>query len=199
MDINDLSKVNSLWRKIYPYLVSQIMVSYNRGSGSVLELGPFSGGISLELARSYPGLKITIADESFQVTEYLRQEIATLGFLDYIKVKITELKHLIFKDSRFDLVIFRGAFFFLDQEGNMLREIFRVLKEDGMAFVGGGYGKDTPQELIDEIADESRVLNNRLGRKWSSIEDLEGMVKESELSDKCKIEEEGGVWLNIRK
>ena len=56
-----------MWRKTYPYLVAQIMEGYRRDSGSVLELGPFSGGISLELARLYPGFDITIADESAEV------------------------------------------------------------------------------------------------------------------------------------
>ena len=73
------------------------------------------------------------------------------------------------------------------------------MKDGGMAFVGGGYGKGVPQELVAEIADESRELNERLGRRRVSLEELEKMVRESDLTDNCKIEEEGGLWLNIRK
>jgi len=47
----------------------------------------------------------------------------------------------------------------------ILKEIYRVLKPGGLAFVGGGYGKDVPQALIDEIAEESRILNDALGRR----------------------------------
>ena len=169
MDANDIKRVNSLWGKVYPYLASQVMDSYRRDSGSVLELGPFSGGISRELARLYPGLNITIADE------------------------------LSGDDSQFDLIIFRGAFFFLNEKKNLLREVFRVLKAGGLAFVGGGYGKGIPQEIIDEIADESRELNEKLGRRWVSIEELEELIRKSGLTDHCQIEEEGGVWLVIRK
>ena len=82
---------------------------------------------------------------------------------------------------------------------NLLQEVFRVLKDEGMAFIGGGFGKGTPQELVDEIADESRELNNRLGRPWVSIEELEEMIRKSELTDKGKIVEDGGLWLNIEK
>ena len=169
MDANDIKRVNSLWGKVYPYLASQVMDSYRRDSGSVLELGPFSGGISRELARLYPGLNITIADE------------------------------LSGDDSQFDLIIFRGAFFFLNKKGDLLREIFRVLKNGGTAFVGGGYGKGVPQEIINEIADESRELNEKLGRRWVSIEELGELIRKSGLVDNCKIEEEDGVWLVIRK
>ena len=50
---------------------------------------------------------------------------------------------------------------------NLLQEVFRVLKDGGMAFIGGGFGKGTPRELIDEIADESRQLNaRRMSRRF---------------------------------
>lgn len=199
MDIDLLKQVNSLWRKIYPYLALQIMTTYRKHSGSVLELGPFAGGISLELAKLYSGFKVTIAAESSEVVEYLKKEIAASGLSQDIEIKKTDLDHLVFDDAQFDLVIFRGAFFFLDQKGNILREIFRVLKEGGRGFVGGGYGKDIPPELIDEIADESRELNNRLGRKRISITELEEVIKKSQLTDKCKIEIEGGLWLVVKK
>ena len=199
MDMNDLKRVNSLWKKIYPYLAAQIMESYHKDFGTVLELGPFSGGISVALAKLHPKLNITIADEAPEVLEYLRHEISTSGLSGNIGVEKTNTDQLAFDGSQFDLVVFRGAFFFLDQKGVILQEVFRVLKEGGIAFVGGGFGKGTPRELIDEIADESRVLNDKLGRRRVSITELEDMVRASGLANKCMIEEAGGVWLNIRK
>lgn len=199
MDMNDLKRVNSLWAKIYPYLAAQIMENYLRDFGTVLELGPFSGGISVALARLHSKLDITIADESSEVLEYLSQEISASGLAGKIGVEKTKIDQLAFDGSQFDLVIFRGAFFFLDQKGIILLEVFRVLKEGGIAFVGGGFGKGTPIEFINEIADESRVLNDRLGRRRFSTTELGEMIRESGLTDKCKIEEAGGVWLNIRK
>jgi len=81
----------------------------------------------------------------------------------------------------------------------MLREIYRVLKEDGLAFVGGGYGKDTPQALIDEIAEESRDLNDRLGRKRVTEEEVKTMVNKAGLTSHAEIEKNGGLWLLIYK
>jgi len=51
---------------------------------------------------------------------------------------------LTFNDNSFDLVILRGAFFFIMERPMILAEIFRVLNPRGLAFVGGGYGKDIP-------------------------------------------------------
>ena len=199
MNIDDLEQLDRLWQKIYPYVASQIMEVYQRDYGSVLELGPFSGGISLELAQSYPRLAITIGAESPAVVEYLKKEIAVSGLSEHITVERTDLDHLKFMDAQFDLVILRGAFFFLEDRAGLLGEIVRVLKGGGMAFVGGGYGKGTPQELIEEIADQSRELNKKLGRKRISREELEEIVRKSELADLCEIEEEGGLWIIIRK
>ena len=199
MNIDDIEQLDRLWKKLYPYVAAQIMECYQRDYGSVLELGPFSGGISLELARSYPRIAITIGAESPAVIEYLRRKIALSGLSKRITVEETGLEHLQFVDAQFDLVILRGAFFFLKDRVGLLGEIMRVLKAGGMAFVGGGYGKGTPEELIDEIGDRSRELNKRLGRKRVSKEELEEIVRESDLADLCSIEEEGGLWITIRK
>jgi SAM-dependent methyltransferase len=199
VDLRELKSVNDLWRKIYPYLAIQVMEYYGRKHGEVLELGPFSGGISVELARFHPGLNITIAVHDPGVVDYLRREIEGAALSRKVEVDFSELDHLAFDDCLFDLVVFRGAYFFLDEEGKILREIYRVLKGHGLAFIGGGYGKNTPQALIDEIADQSRELNDRLGRRRVTEHDLRNMVNKAGLTSQARIEEEGGLWLVIQK
>jgi len=181
MVLEDLIQVNRLWRKIYPYLAMQTAGIYRRDCGDVLELGPFSGGISLELAGRYPGLNITIADNSSEVLNYFNEEIRSAGLTANIRTRKTGLNPLVFNDAEFDLVIVRGAFFFLDEDGNILREIFRVIR------------------IIDEIAEESRVLNDRLGRKRVRIQGLEQIISRARLTDNCRIVEEGGLWVIVRK
>jgi ubiquinone/menaquinone biosynthesis C-methylase UbiE len=199
MDLKDLEKVNDLWNKIYPYLAAHVMGLYGKSYGEVLELGPFSGGISMELARLHPGLSITIAAQDPGVVDYLQKAISGAGLKRKIELIRSELDDIDFADCSFDLVIFRGAYFFLDEEGKILREIYRVLKEDSLAFIGGGYGKNTPQALIDEIADESRDLNDRLGRKRLTERGVTTLVNKADLASHIRIEKEGGLWLAIQK
>lgn len=199
MDLSILKNVNELWSKIYPYLAVQVMEYYGKSYGDVLELGPFAGGISVELAMLHPGLNITIAAQDSGMVDFLLKEIEGAGLNRKIELKCCELDNLVFADSLFDLVVFRGAYFFLDEEGKFLREIYRVLKQDGLAFIGGGYGKNTPQALIDEIADESRDLNDRLGRKRVTVDEVKNMADKSGWSDHARIEKEGGLWLVIKK
>ena len=123
MDLRNIKRVNDLWSRIYPYLAIQVMEYYGRSHGEVLELGPFSGGISVELTRLHPELSITIAAQDPGVVDYLRKEIEGAGLNRKMEVVWSELDNLVFADYLFDLVIFRGAYFSLDEEGKILREI----------------------------------------------------------------------------
>ncbi|MDP2718726.1 MAG: class I SAM-dependent methyltransferase [Dehalococcoidia bacterium] len=199
MDIVKLRQINGLWNNIYPYLASQVMDTYKNDTGKVLEIGPFSGGISRELARLYPGLEIVIADNSPQVIKYLKEEVSNSGLSGRIDVRVTDPANLIFADGSFDLVICRGYLFFINFGEQLLREVYRVVKKDGLGYVGGGYGSGCPGELKDGIGEESRELNESLGRKHLSLQDIAKLVKGAGLESKCSIEEDGGVWLNIRK
>ncbi len=175
------------------------MQSFGRTSGNALELGSFAGGISYEMAHLYPQLEIVIADERADYLAYLRQELFSRKLSSQVKLLNMNLDGLLFPDDSFDLVILRGAFFFIMDRPQILTEIFRVLRPGGLAFVGGGYGKDIPQALIDEIADESRLLNDRLGRRRVKKEELQQLLSSLGLKNNSRIVEEGGIWLEIRK
>ena len=55
------------------------MEGYGRTYGRVLELGPFSGGISFDLAARYPALEFTLADDNGEYLDVLNEEIARRG------------------------------------------------------------------------------------------------------------------------
>ena len=75
----------------------------------------------------------------------------------------------------------------------------RILKEGGLAFIAGGYGKDTPQALMDEIAEESRDLNESPGRKRVTEEEIKHMVNKAGLRSHAGVEKEGRWWLLLHK
>jgi len=82
---------------------------------------------------------------------------------------------------------------------NLLDEIFRIMKQGGLAFIGGGHGRGVPQHIINEIANDLRTLHGKLGGRYLSIADLNRVVSRSSIKDKYLIKEDGGKWLNIRK
>jgi len=195
--LKNIKRINHLWKEVYPFLASVIMDDFGRHSGRVLEIGPFSGGLSIELARLYPDLDITITTWQANEIESIENEIADAGLSDRIGVIKPGRDAFDFADEYFDLIICRGALFFLDKK--LLLDSFCMLAKNGLAFIGGGYGKKTPQHVIDTIHDESHLLNQSLGKRWIKKSNLESLLKETGLTDYCRIEEEGGLWLIIRK
>jgi len=194
-----LISVNDLWREVYPYLASQVTAAYGRTSGRVLEMGPFSGGISYELAVRHTGLEFTLANDHKGYLAHLKHEIERRNLGRRMEVLNAPLDNLPFEDAAFDLVMLRGAFFFIMDRPRILSEIYRVLAPGGLAFVGGGYGAGIPQTVIDSIAAESRNLNDRLGRRRVTLDELKALVASQGLTEATQISQEGGVWLLVRK
>ena len=191
MNVEIISRLNVLWRPIYPWLATWIGQWVPAKRAWVLELGIFSGGISDSLMTLYPDIKTICLMPQENVAKNISD-----SFESNFKTVISLMSALPFRDP-FDLAIFRGAFFFLTPE--IILEAHRVLKPGGHALLGGGYGPLTPPEEIAEIADESKRLNYLLGKKWLSREMLEEMVRETGLMRYSQILEEGGLWLLLKK
>jgi probable selenium-dependent hydroxylase accessory protein YqeC len=197
MDPLLIEKINRLWEPIYPPLSRFVLDLFGCTKGDVLELGPFAGGIAREFLSLSPEFRVVLADSSPDIFHDLQEEISETPLAQRIMIASSPLSPLIFLDQSFDLVVCRGAFFFLT--AGMLREIYRVLRPGGCALVGGGYGPLTPQVLIDEIAEESRQLNLLLGKSRMTQEDLAEMVQKASLQENAEISAEGGLWVILRR
>jgi len=77
--------------------------------------------------------------------------------------------------------------------------IYRTLRAGGMAFVGGGFGKFTPSEVINQIGKRSEQLNAALGKVKVTVENVKSQLVSSHLEEKCEITNEGGLWILMRK
>jgi len=114
-------------------------------------------------------------------------------------IKKIVLNRWFLSEQKFDLVFCRGAFFFLAPDVKIVPKIYDLLEKDGAAFWGGGYGRYTPDAVIEKIGDESRIKNNALGRRIYSVAQLETLLKLSDLADRSEIIEAGGLWVLMRK
>jgi probable selenium-dependent hydroxylase accessory protein YqeC len=197
MDPYVTQRINRIWGPIYPPLARFVADIYGRTEGDYLELGPFSGGITREILPLLPGLRAMVAIESPELRHALSNEIEDTPLARRIIIDLSPFVPLAFIDASYDLVVFRGAFFFLTPP--LLMEIYRVLRPGGVAIVGGGYGPATPSELINEIAEESKQLNLQLGKQWLSEAELKQMLEQASLSKEAEIIREGGLWVILRK
>ena len=189
MDAELITRLNRLWEPIYPHLAQWIEPWVHAETGHILEIGPFSGGIihSLLTRRSTLQGLMALSDSA------VARAIDT-SFGSPCPILLSPLEKMPLLPS-FDLIVCRGAFFFLTPE--IIRESARLLNSGGHALLGGGYGPLAPEEIISPIAAESKELNYRLGKIRLSRNELEKMVQKAGLETRSTILETGGLWLLI--
>ncbi len=159
MDPELITRLNTLWEPVYPHLARWIEPWIPENTGHILEIGPFSGGIIAALLKRRSTLQGLIALEEEDVAQTIRK-----SFGHFCPILLSPLAHLPLL-SIFNLVVCRGAFFFLNPE--IIKKSSRILTPGGHALLGGGYGPGTPGGIISPIAEESKDLNYRLGKKDS--------------------------------
>ncbi|MFQ5693851.1 MAG: class I SAM-dependent methyltransferase, partial [Nitrospinota bacterium] len=185
--------------RFYPYIARQILETYGRKSGRALELGPYAPGISAALARLAPELEITVADDTPGIHPHFADFLAKAGLRDRIRLEEADVEALPYDDGSYDLVYFRGALFFTWDPVKLLRESDRVLRPGGTALIGGGFGAETPNAEIDEIAPQARDLNRKLGKRVVRYEEAEAFAREAGVWERSRLDKRHGLWVVIRK
>jgi SAM-dependent methyltransferase len=199
MDIADIIEVNRLFGPFYPFVAKQIAEAYGRTEGLAIEVGPYCPGISVELAKLRPRLEIVVGDNRADTNDYFRQIVAESPVSDHIDVRLLDKFALPFPNGSVDLVICRGALFFWEEVPQMLTEFYRVVRPGGLVMAGGGFGAETPDELIEDNLERSRELNRRLAKKVLSDAEIEAILEETGLASHTTVDRRHGVWLAIRK
>ena len=193
-----IEELNLLWEPIRPYLVGQIEERYGRRDGQILEIGPFSGLI-FALAQKNIGQSFLIAAFRQAAIALYRQEARNRGLEDRVRIIQSDSSLIGIADDSVDLAIFRGALFFPTLFQVDFRAIYRTLRTGGIAFVGGGFGKYTPPEVISQIGKRSEQLNTAVGRVRVTVESVRDQVRACHLEGKCEITTDGGLWVVMKK
>ncbi len=193
-----IEELNSLWEPIRPFLARQIEELYGRKDGHILEIGPFSGLI-FTLAQKNVGQSFSIAVFPQTTIPLYRQEARKLRLEDRVGIIGSDSSLINIADDSIDLAIFRGALFFPSLFRVDFGAVYRALRPGGTAFVGGGFGKFTPPEVISQIGRRSEQLNAALGRVRVTVESVQDQVRSNHLEEKCDITTEGGLWVAMKK
>jgi hypothetical protein len=193
-----IEELNLLWEPIRPYLVRQIEELYGRRDGHILEIGPFSGLI-FALAQKNIGQSFLIAAFPQATIPRYRQEARKQSLEDRVRIIESDSSLINIEEGSVDLAIFRGALFFPGLFKVDFGAIYKTLSRRGVAFVGGGFGRHTPPEVISQIGERSEQLNAAMGRLRVTVESVRDQVQLGHLEEKCEISTEGGLWVVMRK
>src|SRR4030065_413476 len=181
-----IEELNLLWEPVRPFLARQIEELYGRRDGNILEIGPFSGLIFV-LAEKNVGQSFSIVAFPQAAISLYRQEARKRGLEDRVRIIESHSSLIGIADGSVDLAIFRGALFFPALFQVDFGAIYRTLNTAGIAFVGGGFGKHTPSEVISQIGKRSEQLNAAMGRVRITAERARGQVRLSHLEETRQI------------
>ncbi len=193
-----IQEINTLWETVYPHLARHIAEVYGRKGGTLLEAGPFCGVI-YDLVRQNMGDSFRIASFPPGMKGFYDGEILKRGMDGSIEVVESSQSLAGIDNGTVDLVVFRGALFFPSIFKVDYPAIRRVLRPGGTAFVGGGFGRHTPGDVIRPIAQLSRELNLRIGKVETTPEMIRQDLEASGVRDNFEITTEGGLWIVIKK
>jgi SAM-dependent methyltransferase len=187
-----------IFAPIYPVIARRILELAGIYRGRCLDLGCGGGHLGLAAAEWFEG-EIILLDSNPCALELAEKRIP---FRDRIRTLRADVHAMPLPEESADLILSRGAMWFWDKERS-LREIWRVLRPDGAAVIGGGYGtrelKAAIYERMSGVNGEDWSIRQKRTVEGHSPEDYALVLEETGLGRFEVIHEESGDWLVLRK
>ena len=129
--MNDLMSggLHRLWKDLFVKRVSPLP------SEAILDLAAGTGDISIRLLKaSHQTIRLFISDLSFKMLEIGEKRILDAGFVKNLSFVVTGAETLPFPDCTFDKITISFGLRNVSNRGQVLSEVFRVLKPNGQFF-----------------------------------------------------------------
>lgn len=126
-----------IFAPLYPFVAEKAINRSGISSGHLLDVGCGGGYLGLAVMErgEFHGTFLDINEESLRLAEKHLSEKGMEG-----RVVTGNVQDLPFEEGSFDLVVSRGSMPFWDDQEKAFEEIWRVLKPEGRAYIGVGYG-----------------------------------------------------------
>jgi len=200
MDVQEYNEkvMNGYFKKIYPVIASQIVDKTHVTQGECIDLGGGPGMLGISMAK-ITNLHITVYDLLKECVDLVSENSSKNG----VSNRVDALQGMAecmdcFKDNSIDLVISRGSIFFWENVEKGISEVYRVLKPDGWAYIGGGFGSvELKNEIMEKRnSDPGFKMKDRMREHASEcFEDVLTELKIDGYVDKS----EAGTWIIFQK
>lgn len=193
--------VKGAFAPIYPVIAKQIVDKCKITKGNCIDVGCGSGPLSIMLAK-ITDLDIYALDVSTKAIGLLKDKIETEGLSKRIKPMLNDAESMPFDDGFADLIVSRGSMFFWNDQAKAFKEIYRVLKPNGMAYIGCGFGT---VELFEEVKKKMEEIDpqwdeNRKKRlENDDASKIERILKKTKIPIHEIIDEDSEYWIILKK
>jgi len=127
-------KATKLAVESYYHQVAEEVVSvFNQGL--LLDLGTGPGNLPVEIIKRAPEIQIVGIDLSRRLIRMARSRAQRTNLSKHMSFEVANAANLRFDDESFDMVISTGMLHSLKKPSKVLKEIYRVLKQGGEAWI----------------------------------------------------------------
>jgi ubiquinone/menaquinone biosynthesis C-methylase UbiE len=130
-------------------MVSEFQLAEVEGIG--IDLGSGPGNLIIELCRRTQRMHWVNADINPHFFPIFLKAAEAAGVGDRVSAIFADAQALPFRDNYADVVVSRGSFHFWEDKKKSFSEIYRVLKSDGIAFIGRGFSQNLPLEVARKV------------------------------------------------
>jgi SAM-dependent methyltransferase len=177
----------------YISVAKTVAADYAPGATNCLDLGCGPGQLTLEVAKA-SGLEVTGLDIEPEAIDVAAQYAKACGLASRMHWVAADVHALPYADNSFDVVMSRGSIFFWRDQATALREIMRVLKPGGWAFLGGGSGRF----LSPEEAERTHQPTPRSFNFPFPLDNVPALMARAGIPHYRHITE-GGTWIEFQK
>ena len=117
----------------YSQVAEEIVSNFQ--SGVILDLGTGPGYLPIEIVRRAPDINIIGVDLSRKLIQMAKANAAKAGLSHQLSFEVGNSAGLRFDDDMFDMVISTGMLHSLKDPVGVFKEVYRVLKRGGQAWI----------------------------------------------------------------
>ena len=195
--------MKNIFDKIYPLLARQLFNDYKIATGICLDVGSGAGRLGIELAK-LTSLKMYLLDINTQAITVASKNICARGISNRVSAVQGSVQKLPFANNSVNLIVSRGSIFFWKDKSQGVREIYRILKPGGIAFIGGGVSRYLSQKerRIFTQWREGELAEKGEKGKWHELRSPDYFRRLLEDADTLNFKiilDPPGLWAEIKK
>lgn len=156
----------------YSYVVKDVLKYCEPEKGFWVDLGAGKGQVAIPLIEATDNPVVMLDPNAEAMKEGLeRARRQYLG--NRLSAVVGVAEDMPFPDNSVDLVVSRGSIFFWDDRAQGLREVYRVLRPGGKAYIGGGAGSGYPEEATRKLIESRKnKMRGEDAEKWKRFVEL---------------------------
>jgi ubiquinone/menaquinone biosynthesis C-methylase UbiE len=188
---------------MYPLIAEQILSRTKIRSGTCLDAGAGPAPLAIALVMK-SDLSVITLDSSPRMQSLIVKNIRAFCLEEKIQPVLGDIHAIPVSDRVYDLVVSRGSYHTWRNMPLALKEVKRVLKPGGMAYIGGGYGSSAIREDV-LAARKFRVMEKSLEYSLKpsfqkvSVRAIESAIMEVQFSKYQIIDDDSGLWMLLYK